>query len=96
MRCPLWVKSRFRVATSYVRFGSKADMCGAPDYVRFTPNSDTDCVFRHVSFGSLADINNLFDHLIRTRLQCRRHAKAERPGGLEVYDQLDFSGLLDW
>jgi hypothetical protein len=23
-----------------VRFGSKADMCGAPTHVRFTPNSD--------------------------------------------------------
>jgi hypothetical protein len=24
----------------HVRFGSKADMCGAPTHVRFTPNSD--------------------------------------------------------
>jgi hypothetical protein len=24
----------------YVRFGSKADMCGAREHVRFTPNSD--------------------------------------------------------
>ena len=58
----------------------KADMCSARGYVRLPK----------------ADINSLFDHLIRTRLQCRRHAKAERLGGLEVYDQLDFSGLLDW
>src|SRR4030095_16434402 len=28
-----------------VRFGSKADMCNAPTHVRFTPNSDIDCVF---------------------------------------------------
>jgi hypothetical protein len=27
-----------------VRFGSKADICSAPSHVRFTPNSDTDCV----------------------------------------------------
>jgi len=25
---------------SQVRFGSKADMCGAREHVRFTPNSD--------------------------------------------------------
>src|SRR5262249_40632768 len=34
-----------------VRFGSKADMCIALAYVRFTPNSDVDCVFRHVCFS---------------------------------------------
>jgi len=27
-------------AAVYVRFGSKADMCGAQGHVRFTPNSD--------------------------------------------------------
>src|SRR5262245_4587073 len=39
-----------------VRFGSKADICSAKGDVRFTPSSDIDCVFRHVCFGSLADI----------------------------------------
>src|SRR5262245_48602213 len=34
--------------TADVRFGSKADMCSAQAHVRFTPNSDIDCVFRHV------------------------------------------------
>jgi len=29
-----------------VRFGSKADMCVAKSHVRFTPNSDINCVFR--------------------------------------------------
>jgi hypothetical protein len=29
-----------------VRFGSKADICNAPTHVRFTPNSDNDCVLR--------------------------------------------------
>jgi len=28
-----------------VRFGSKADICAATSHVRFTPNSDIDCVF---------------------------------------------------
>src|SRR5262245_22163849 len=37
------------------RFGSKADICTASAHVRFTPNSDIDCVFRHVRFGPKAD-----------------------------------------
>jgi len=31
-----------------VRFGSKADMCGATRDVRFTPESDIECVFSDV------------------------------------------------
>jgi len=34
-----------------VRFGSKADMCGAKRHVRFTPNSDIDCVFGVSTLG---------------------------------------------
>ena len=30
----------------HVRFGSKADRCNAPTHVRFTPNSDNNCVLR--------------------------------------------------
>src|SRR5215475_9313367 len=35
-------------------------MCSAKGYVRFTPNSDIDCVFRHVRFGfaKLSGIDN--------------------------------------
>jgi hypothetical protein len=29
-----------------IRFGSKADICSAKRHVRFTPNSDIDCVLR--------------------------------------------------
>jgi hypothetical protein len=32
----------------YVRFGSKADMCSAIGHVRFTPNSDAECVHSNV------------------------------------------------
>src|SRR4029453_6271986 len=39
---------------SDVRFGSLADMCSAKGHVRFTPNSDVDCVFRRVCFGPQA------------------------------------------
>src|SRR5262249_5402308 len=37
-------------------FGSKADICSAKRHVRFTPNSDIDCFFRHVCFGPRADM----------------------------------------
>src|SRR4029453_5176858 len=43
-------------ATINVRFGSKADICGAKRHVRFIPESDIDCVFRHVGQGPIADI----------------------------------------
>src|SRR5262245_2138001 len=48
-RSPTWNQS-------HVRFKSKADICAAKSDVRFTPNSDIDCVFRHVCFGPIADI----------------------------------------
>src|SRR5437867_3135307 len=38
----------------------------------------------------------LFDHLVGTAKQRERKGKTERLGGLEVDDQLDFRGLLDW
>src|SRR5262249_16690422 len=35
---------------------SEADILQCNRHVRFTPNSDIDCVFRHVRFGPKADI----------------------------------------
>ena len=36
-----------------VRFGSKADMCSARGYVRFTPNSDRECGFPQTVMSAL-------------------------------------------
>src|SRR5262245_59459091 len=36
-----------------------------------------------------------FDNIISARKQCRRQFEAERLGGLEVDEQLNFCGLLD-
>ena len=58
----------------------KADMCSATRHVRFVPK---------------ADINNLFDHLIRTRLHRRRHVDAERLGRREIDDKLELGRLLN-
>ena len=39
MPCYVLVENRTRAGLHNVRFGSKADMCSALTYVRFTPNS---------------------------------------------------------
>ena len=43
-----------------MRFGSRADICSAPAHVRFTPNSDIDCVFRHLCFGAEDEFIEVF------------------------------------
>jgi hypothetical protein len=53
----------------HVRFGSKADMCGAKRHVRFTPNSDIDCAFRMSTKGQKRtpgqfELALLFDDLV--------------------------------
>src|SRR5262245_1043800 len=35
-------------------------MCAAKSHVRFTPNSDIDCAFRHVYIGPKADMASLY------------------------------------
>jgi hypothetical protein len=37
----------------YVRFGSKADMCGAKRHVRFAPNSDRESGFPQTVMSAL-------------------------------------------
>jgi hypothetical protein len=52
------------VTLSYVRFGSKADMCSANSHVRFTPKSGQVRCISHVRFVPIADIIGLFDHFV--------------------------------
>jgi hypothetical protein len=40
--------------------------------------------------------NELFDHLVGAAKQGEGKGETERPGGLEIDDQLHFCGLLDW
>lgn len=51
--------------------------------------------FGHVSDGPLADIDQLFDHLVGAREQRWRNFDTERLGGPEVDGQLEFRRLLD-
>src|SRR5262245_4174284 len=46
-------KRTFRQVSAMSALPPKADMCSALAYVRFTPNNDIDCVFRHVRFGPI-------------------------------------------
>ena len=57
-----------RSALADVRFGSKADMCGAPSHVRFTPNSDRESGLPQTVISALppkADIDLHRAHLKR-------------------------------
>src|SRR5262249_37513029 len=56
----------------------KADMCGAPEHVRFGLIADS-CT---------AAKGSLFDHLVGTGEQRRRNCEAKRLGGLEIDYQL--------
>jgi hypothetical protein len=67
------------VAKADVRFGSKADMCSAQADVRFVP---------------IADIRVLFDHLVGSDDESRRHCQAERLCGFQVNHQFEFDGGL--
>src|SRR5262245_51442455 len=46
--------------------------------------------------GEMAGAGRSFDHLIRPRQQRRRDREAEGLGGLDVDDELELGGLLDW
>ncbi|HMF21873.1 MAG TPA: hypothetical protein VKG24_07080, partial [Pseudolabrys sp.] len=69
---------------SDVRFGSKADICGAKDHVRFTPDSDTKCDIMECPQRPIADITHLFDHLVGASEQRRRHSEAQCLGEIRV------------
>src|SRR5262249_17390858 len=83
-----------------VRFGSKADMCGALGHVCFTPESGhVQCSNACLLWANsrLMQCNNrLFDHFVGSHQQRWRNCKAERLGSLEVDHQLKLGRLLDW
>src|SRR5262245_30102280 len=66
---------------SNVRFGSKADICSALDYVRFTPNSDIDCIFQCVCFGPKAE---MVTYSITSSARCRNASETFSPSARAV------------
>ena len=86
-------KIRFSGRAIDVRFGSKADMCSAKGHVRSTPGSGhMQLQIADVRYVPKADITASFDHLVGGRQQGCRDLEAERPGGFEIDDQLEFCG----
>ena len=67
-----------------VRFGSKADMCGAQVDVRFTPESDAECVHSNFRYGPIADscAASTIDQLVGAFEHGRRDSQTERSSGL--------------
>jgi hypothetical protein len=55
-------------------------MCSAKRHVRFTPNSDIDCVFRTVWFGPEADIGLIIQPLVLCERK-QASIRFEREGG---------------
>jgi hypothetical protein len=101
-RCILRTVSNNRALVRYCRdWNVRDEIRTAPPYFLSVATFAV-----HVRFGSYADISchrkcqwrtwsDLFNHLVCKRNQCRRESQAERFGGLEVEDQLDFGRLLD-
>ena len=81
--------------TAYLRFGSGADITRLLSNVRFTPKSGQTadvsiCPLCAKSGHSRCSKKKLlFDHVAGGGKQRRRHVEAERPGGLEIDDQLE-------
>jgi hypothetical protein len=84
--CLRWVKSG-KALSEHIPSGlpPRADIVDAFWQVRFVPEAA-------VSNRSNAA---LLDHLVGARQQRRRHFDAERLGGLEIDQQLEFGGLIN-
>jgi hypothetical protein len=79
-----------------VRFGSKADMTLWKGDLRYSPKSGHCPARLGCPLSPNRRHRGLFDHLIGATDQWQRHCDTQVFGGLEVDDQLDLRGLLDW
>src|SRR5215831_12822056 len=62
--------------------------------------TESPCAPRHYCTSlppnmAMRRVSGLFDHLVGADESGRRHGEAERPGGLQVNDQLQLRGLFD-
>src|SRR4029450_11236477 len=80
-----WVKSgKAQCEQMFSALAPRADIAQRSRHVRFVPSRDS-CI---------ATITCLFDHLVGAAKERLRNSEAERLRGLQVNEQLDFSGLL--
>ena len=63
---------------------------------RVSAFSDTAKTHRAISPPSNAALRGSFDNLVGAELDRSRQFDADRLGGFEVDDQLEFDGLLNW
>jgi hypothetical protein len=81
-------------ATRDVRFGPKADILRAYNGVDRQPDANHfSC--RRAQWANSGHPLQLLDYLVGAPDQCIGNVDAECLGGFEIYDQLDFRGLLD-
>jgi hypothetical protein len=71
----------------------KADILHCTPHARLTPIADICSALAHVCYGPIADIF-LFDYLVSTREQRRRHVEAYCLRSLKVDDKLVFGRRL--
>ena len=77
-------KQTFAVQIGMSALHPKADMCGATKDVRYVPIADIRTIL----------VCGLFDDLVGTGKQRRRHRDAERLGSLEIDHHLEFGRRL--
>ena len=90
--CP-WLSRPTILAGSSPLSATFLPISGCPLYTRKRTSKSPTAMS---AMGHERNSRALFDHLIGAREKRRRDFEAERLGGLEVYDEFEARGLLDW
>ena len=77
-----------------VRFGSKADICSAKGHVRFTPESDAECVHSNVRYRPIAN-SCAASTIDQSSARSSTVGGTFRPSALAVFKLIMSSNLVD-
>src|SRR5262245_33294098 len=80
---------------SYVRFGSKADICTAPAHVRFTPNSDRESRHPQTVMSALPPKADMFAENFQSIFRRRRSPGQSRAVILKIVGKAPFRLVFD-